>query len=134
MIKSSERTLSRRMARYTVELYQQSTDSDSFGRPVDQYTFVGCVPASIEEISGSRGMQYQQMGIVGAMEVRIRKPEFAFDKMFIHPDDRSVEVGDTFTRGDLNGLQELTIHAIPNRDAIMIGDEMVITARRKDGK
>ena len=134
MIKGSNRTQARQMARQAVELYLQSTVKDVFGKPIDQYELMGVVPASIREINGYRALQYQQLGIVGVMEVRIRKPNFNFDTMFIHPTDRPIEVGATFTRGDLDGLQELTIHSAPERNMIMIGDEMVITARRKDGK
>lgn len=93
---------------------------------------MGAIPCSINDLSGYRALQYEQVGIVNSVEVRMRKPGFDFDRMFIHQEGYSFTPGQVLSNTMLNKLNEITIHSRINYDATNVGDEVVITGSRKD--
>lgn len=114
------------------DLFRRQQGADPFGKKVNSFEFMGTIPCSINDLSGYRALQYEQVGIINSVEVRMRKPGFDFDRMFIHREGHSFIPGQVLSNTMPNKLNEITIHSRINYDATNVGDEVVITGGRKD--
>ena len=123
-------TKARVLSRSVVALFKREPGEDVLGKPVEVFKFICSIPASVKEMSGYRALQYEQLGIVNGLELRIRKPSFSFDRIILSKEKFSK--GASYSNGDLNTHREIVAKSFVNYDQVMIGDEVVIIGNMKD--
>ena len=52
------------------DLFRRQQGADPFGKKVNSFEFMGTIPCSINDLSGYRALQYEQVGIINRLDLK----------------------------------------------------------------
>ena len=106
----------------SVELFSAFSTESDYGKEVITYISEGIFPASVEILSGTRDLYYQQEGNAYPVIIKIRKVDFeikkiVYNKSTITP--RSIVTTDAFGKSNFRGeFQVITGSFLMSSDII----------------